>query len=141
MTPCLLPREVTMATDARGEEQEDKATRAERRERYHGIIESIDANTSLMQLPWIRKTTIVRNRSMAGISYEKTEQGLRAARENGDVIRWDESDDPDEQTLVYCLRRESKLERAVAAVAQRDEVNRELLGMLNQHLAAVREDL
>lgn len=90
--------------------------RQERKAVYEGVLRAVERNTGGRQPAGIRLTTLLANRCRAGDDREQVEKAIRAARENGDLIRWADHEGrtrlarTDDDSLLEVIEQEAETE-------------------------------
>jgi hypothetical protein len=111
----------------------ESETHTDRRERYEGVLSTIRHNTGGPDSPLpagIKHGSLVGIRSNTGEHYERTESSLRAAVENGAVLRYRGRDG---QPRYAAADREGLL-AVIETEAGRDSPRSELIARCNQRL-------
>ena len=114
-----------------------KTARQQRKHRYQSVLRTIDYQTSPKQPPGVRTATI--KTILAGpwgrYGTDDLESALKAARQNGDIVRWR---DGEGRIRVTCAS-EDDLQRLARHLAEEVE-DPEQLGRINTRLQEVRDD-
>ncbi len=109
-----------MATSSAGGED---LTREERKEEYERVLSIIKHNTGGEQPPMASRTSITQIASQAGITKPTTR--LRAAIDNGDVMRW---------LGKVCLTEEDALVAVIEHEREQKHTQHRLISKANHHL-------
>jgi len=99
-----------------------------RKEIYERALSMLDYQTSPEQRPSCARNHLMMSVGHSNLPKAGVETALRAARENGDVIRWRGRDG----TFRFCLTADEKLRRLAAYEAEQDYPNRALIAEANQ---------
>lgn len=129
---------------------DDRRTQKHRRADYQTVLSTIANNTGDPQPPLLDAralwTTLVANGRLA---HDIAESSVRAARENGDVVRWTDGDGCVRYALTdsgldavrasdpYGDADAEALRQCIATEADRDDADQQFIGWANRRLSSL----